>query len=622
MASIWRPCHRIKGERSLAMPRHLLFFDTETRMTTKPDGSTEHRLRLGWACSWKRAYGRHADSEQWLSFTDGETFWQFVFSHSADKQKLWCIARNINFDFTVLQGWKYLKAAGYKLKFFYCSGTTVIISVYKKGSSLVLLDSMNWFVESLEKTGLRIGIPKMHVDFETVNDSDLSVYCRNDVRIELENFRLFIRFLESNTISRLCYTRGSTAMAAYLFRHYNTPIFIHNNSEAIDLEREAYKGGRVECFRLGEFHEGPYTVVDVNSLYPFAMRDNEYPCCYDRQERYPTEAEFNEYLKTYAVVAKVIVDTQEPVYAVRGERTFFPIGRFQASLCTPELLYAQQAGHLIKVIHCVLYNKADLFRSFVDTFYQMRLRFKAEGVDEYVELCKKILNSLYGKFGQKAEEWTKIGECPDEPDRYEYLIYADSPGIHSIRYLMGQCFELTRQGESYDSFPAIAAHVTAYGRLSLWRLMKKAGSGNYFYCDTDSLIVNAKGLRRLKSEMSNTELGKLKVVETMNRMSIYGLKDYQTGQKIVTKGIRSNAEKLSEGVYKQDRWPSIQGMLRSGKGNVYTVEKTIKHLSRTYEKGIVDEEGLVTPFILSLEPSPVALPEIIVARKAKKPKHS
>lgn len=622
MASIWRPCHRIKGERSLAMPRHLLFFDTETRMTTKPDGSTEHRLRLGWACSWKRSYGRHADSEQWLSFADAETFWQFVFTHTADKQKLWCIARNINFDFTVLQGWKYLKAAGYKLKFFYCSGTTVIISVYKPGSSIVLLDSMNWFVESLEKTGVRIGIPKMHVDFETVNDSDLSIYCKNDVRIELENFRLFIRFLESNTISRLCYTRGSTAMAAYLFRHYNTPIFIHNNSEAIDLEREAYKGGRVECFRLGEFHEGPYTVVDVNSLYPFAMRDNEYPCKYDRQERYPTEAEFNEYLKTYAVVAKVIVDTQEPVYAVRGERTFFPIGRFQASLCTPELLYAQQAGHLVKVIHCVLYEKADLFRSFVDTFYQMRMRFKAEGVDEYVELCKKILNSLYGKFGQKAEEWTKIGECPDEPDRYEYLIYADSPGLHSIRYLMGQCFELTRQGESYDSFPAIAAHVTAYGRLVLWRLMKRAGSGNYFYCDTDSLIVNEKGLRRLKSEMSDTELGKLKVVETMNRMAIYGLKDYQTGQKIVTKGIRSNAEKISEGVYRQDRWPSIQGMLRSGKGDVYTVEKTLKHLSRTYEKGIVDKDGLVTPFVLSLEPSPVASPEIVIARKARKAKQS
>lgn len=610
MGTIWRACHRIKGEKSMAMPRNLLFFDTETRMTNKPDGSTEHRLRLGWACHWKRAYGRHVDREDWLPFIDCETFWQYVFAHAHDNAKLWCIARNINFDFTVLQGWKYLRQAGYKLKFFYSSGTTTIISVHKAGSSIVLLDSMNWFVESLEKTGLRIGIPKMHVDFDTVGDSELSIYCRNDVAIELANFRLFIRFLEENKISRLCYTRGSTAMAAYLFRHYNHSIFIHNNREAILLEREAYKGGRVECFRIGEFKDGPYTVVDVNSLYPFAMREYEYPAKYLRQERYPTLPEVHDYLREYAVVAEVVIDTQEPVYPLRGQRTFFPIGHFVAALCTPEILYAESKGHLVKVIRCVLYEKAALFRSFVDTFYAMRLRFKAEGVDEYVELCKKILNSLYGKFGQKAEEWTKIADCPDEPDRYETLIYADKPHAHSLRYLMGQCFELTRFDESYDSFPAIAAHVTAYGRLVLWRLMSLAGKGNYFYCDTDSLIVNAEGLKRLRSEMSDTALGKLKTVETMQRMAIYGLKDYETGQKVVTKGIRSNAEKLSPGVYKQDRWPSIQGMLRSGKGEVYTVEKTVKHLSRTYEKGIVNNDGTISPFVLSMVSGGTVLPHV------------
>jgi hypothetical protein len=165
---------------------------------------------------------------------------------------------------------------------------------------------------------------------------------------------------------------------------------------------------------------------------------------------------------------------------------------------------------------------------------------------------------------------------------------------------MGQCFELTRFDESYDSFPAIAAHVTAYGRAVLWRLMSLAGKGNYYYCDTDSLIVNATGFKRLRSEMSDTDLGKLKVVETMQRMAIYGLKDYETGQKVVTKGIRSNAEKLSDGVYRQDRWPSIQGMLRAGTSEVYTVSKTVKHLSRTYEKGTVLPDGRVIPFVLSL----------------------
>lgn len=612
MSSIERPCHRMKGERSLAMPRNLLFFDTETRITVKDDGSTEHRLRLGWACYWERSYGRHKGQEIWTSFTDAKTFWQFVFAHTQAKQKLWCIARNVGFDFTVCEGWKYLKEAAYKLKFFYASGVTNIISVYRPGSAIVLLDSMNWFVESLEKTGERIGLPKMHVDFDTVDDSQLSIYCHRDVEIELANFKLFIRFLEENKISRLCYTRGSTAMAAYLFRHYNHPIWIHNNDEAIKLERDAYKGGRVECFRLGDFKDGPYTVVDVNSLYPYVMREYEYPCKYERKERYPTLAEFADYLKTYAVVAQVIVDTPEPVYAVRFQRTVFPVGRFSVALCTPELQYAIEHNHLVSVERCFLYERADLFRSFVDTFYALRLRFKSEGVEEYVELCKKILNSLYGKFGQKAEEWVKIMDCPDEPDRNEWLIHSNKPGIFKIRYLMGHCWQLMSFGESYDSFPAIAAHVTAYGRLCLWRLMKIVGSGNYYYCDTDSLIVNDTGLKRLKQEISDTQLGKLKVVEQTKCMSIYGLKDYVTGLKVVTKGIRKNAEKLSEGVYCQERWPSLQGMLSRGKGDIYTVEKTVKHLSRIYEKGKVLPDGHIEPFVLSLEPPTVSTPKPVV----------
>ncbi|GAI17181.1 unnamed protein product, partial [marine sediment metagenome] len=103
------------------------------------------------------------------------------------------------------------------------------------------------------------------------------MYCKRDVEIELENFKRFIKFLEANSVSRLCYTRASTAMAAYLFSHYKHKIYIHNNKEAIDLERESYRGGRTECFYLGELKDDNYYIVDVNSLYAFVMREHLYP---------------------------------------------------------------------------------------------------------------------------------------------------------------------------------------------------------------------------------------------------------------------------------------------------------------------------------------------------------
>jgi hypothetical protein len=601
MSSIERPAHILKPEKSLAMPRHLLFVDTETTQYIKPNGDIEQKLRLGWACYWRRASGRHLDKETWRYFTSSSQFWQFVFSLTGPKIKLWVIARNITFDFTVCSGWQFLKKEGYKLKFFHNAGTTTIISVRKGRSSIVFLDSMNWFVESLEKTGSRIGLPKMTIDFKTCSENELKEYCRNDVKIELENFRLFIRFLETNRIARLCYTRGSTAMSAYLLRHYNTKIYIHNNKEAIDLERDSYKGGRTECFYIGDLSNAKHYTLDVNSLYPFVMRNNSYPVKYESICHTPDIPALCKTLQTKAIVAKCLIETDEPIYAVRRKRTVFPTGVFITTLCTPELKYALAFGHVKKVLSMVVYEQADIFRSYVDKLYKLRLQFRSEGIAEYEEICKKMLNSLYGKFGQKADEWALIGKCPDEPDREELVFNVGGKRVTKLRYLMGELWELSGQYESFDSFPAIAAHVTAYARLYLWGLMQKAGQGNYFYCDTDSLIVNNEGLKRLNSVINADNLGALKLEKTHTLLIINGLKDYITDEKRVIKGIRKSAVEIQPRVFQQELWPSFKGLLRWGETDTYTVTHITKTLSREYTKGIVTESGFVIPHVFSVD---------------------
>lgn len=598
MSSIKRKPHILKSERTLTIPRHLLFIDTETTETILPNGDKKQALKLGVACYYQRSYGRHLPVERWHDFYNCDSFWSFAFGCIPPRQKLWVIARNLSFDFTILRGWYHLRRLGYKLKFFHSSGTTTIISVRKKGSSIVFLDSMNWFRESLAKTGDRIGLSKLKIDFSTCSDPELLTYCRRDVEIELENFKLFIRFLEGNRLARLCYTRGSTAMAAYLLKHYTTKIYIHNNKEAIDLERSSYKGGRVECFYLGDLKNEDFYILDVNSLYPFVMRNNDYPVRYEKIANGITVSTLADFLKNKAMVAMVLINTNEPVYAVKGSRTAFPIGRFWTVLCTPELKYALAFGHIERVERAVIYNQENIFASYVDKFYSLRQDFKSAGVTEYEELCKYMLNSLYGKFGQKGENWKKIGVCPNEPDREELVFNYEGHRCTKIRYLLGEIFIMTGHEETFDSFPAIASHVTAYARLHLWRLMQMAGSGNYFYCDTDSIIVNEWGLQRLKSELSSTVLGGLKIVESCRNLSIRGLKDYSTATKSVIKGIRKNAVKIGDGVYRQEQWPSFRGLLRDSQTEDYTVKIITKHLDRKYTKGIVMESGLVVPFVL------------------------
>jgi len=598
MGSIARSPHILKRETTLTIPRHFIFFDTETQEKYISNTTIQQCLKMGWVCYYQRPYGRHREQFEWFYFESPVAFWQFVYQHTYPKQRLWIIARNIVFDFTVVQGWGFLRKEGYRLNFFHNNGSSVIVTVKKGTSTIIFLDSMNWFTESLAETGKRIGIPKLQIDFNVCTKEELSKYCRNDVLIELENFRSFISFLQTNTISRLCYTKASTAMAAYLLRHYHVPIYIHNNYEAIKLERESYKGGRCECFYIGDLNNENYYIVDVNSLYPFVMRTNSYPVRYRQILHNITRDNLQSLLTTFSIVAKVQVETDEPVYALKQDRTIFPIGKFDITLTTPELKYALEHNHIKQVYDCVIYEQAKIFTSYVDTLYRLRREFASANVKEYEVLCKYLLNSLYGKFGQKAENWVKIGDAPDEPDREELIFYTNPRRVMRLRYLLGEVFELKSYTESFDSFPAIAAHVTAYGRMYLWYLMQLVGQGNYYYCDTDSLIIDEVGLCNLVSLMSDTELGKLKVVETTNRLLIRGLKDYETEAKKVIKGIRKNAVQLSKSSYAQQKWPTFRGLLKSNEVNSYRIETVTKHLSREYTKGTIDNNGRINPYVL------------------------
>jgi len=153
-------------------------------------------------------------------------------------------------------------------------------------------------------------------------------------------------------------------------------------------------------------------------------------------------------------------------------------------------------------------------------------------------------------------------------------------------------------GECFDSFPAIAAHVTGYARMYLWQIMQQAGWGNYFYCDTDSLIVNEVGLCRLQNKIDKLLLGGLKIDSVGSTIKLMGLKDYSFGAKIVIKGIRKNAQKIGNNVYSQEKWPSFRGLLRSGQPESYVVETITKHLTREYHKGTVTPSGVVLPYEL------------------------
>jgi len=303
------------------------------------------------------------------------------------------------------------------------------------------------------------------------------------------------------------------------------------------------------------------------------------------------------------VVAKVELDTPEPAYAVQTkDKLIFPVGRFVTTLCSPELAYALASGHVRRVLESADYYRAPIFKGFVQYLYDMRLKAKAEGNAPLAFQLKILLNSLYGKFGQRGKVWERVGDVADMTAKVWTEYDAESGKSWSWRQFGGMVQAQVDEAEGRESHPAIAGHVTAYGRFELWAAAKQAGLDNVFYMDTDSLMVNQAGKDAVSHLLSETGLGCLKVERSASDAELWGLKDYRFGDYQRHKGVRKKAKWLDGSTVEQEQWSGILGLFASGKLDMPTTKTITKHLKRAYSKGTVLPTGEVLPVVLDAAP--------------------
>ncbi len=600
-----KKAHILRPNRKMEIPRHFLFYDTETAQELAPSGETIHRLRMGWAVYWRRGEGKRRDREVWCHFRKASEFWEFVFSHLSRRTRMYLIAHNQTFDTVQVDAYNFLNSAGWKLVRFY-DRKPVYIAVWRKQDySLVFLDNSNYFKSSLRELGAQVGLEKLEVDFASCSEEELSVYCRRDVEILLHTWKKWLSFHEENDLGCFGFTVAAQAFNTFRHRFLDYPILIHDRTWAYRLEREAYFGGRVECRFIGRVPESPIYVLDINSMYPSLMWGNLFPTKLIGRDRQPSLPAFSHYLEKYLVVAQVLLQTEEPAYPFRmSGKLIFPVGCFRTTLATPEASYAMQKGHVLRVGEVILYEGAPIFGSFIRFFWEARKKAKSEGDAAGSLFYKILMNSLYGKFGQKGERWVALPVEDNGPPRYWREFDLDTGRWVNYRAFAGRVEMSTDPEEAYHSFPAIAAHVTSWARMYLWHLMLLAGLENVYYCDTDSLFVNQKGYESLQVMVNPKALGMLSLKSIVPILELYGPKSYRMGDKLTLKGVRKGAQEVAPGVWRQEQWPSLSTLIRHGDLSTYPVAVVDKHLSFLYDKGQVTPEGWVLPWRLSLSSSP------------------
>jgi hypothetical protein len=558
-------------------------------------------LTFGFAAYRRRLRKDVWSAPKWIRFTTPEDFWDWIFDLRKGKSRLTLFCHNAAFDLPVLNAFALLPAAGWKLHTAVIDSPPVILSWRREGKTLRVLDTLNFWRQKLSVIGETMGLPKLPMPARTASRATWNTYCHRDVEIIMEACLRWFAFLQAHDLGGFAPTIASQAMRGFRHRFMSDPILIDNQPEALALARAAYLGGRVECFRIGKL-TGPLTLYDINAHYPHCMSTQRYPTRLMATCRKPDLAEVEKWIARYCVVARCRVTTDEPVYPLEHEgKLLFPVGEFEAVLTSPELHHALARGRVSKITDIALYQSAPIFWDYVHTLYELRLVAQREDNAVLVWQCKRMLNALYGKFGQRGRVYETVTKGVGPEIGVWTEIDADTGEVRNLRQFGGLIQEQKTEGESRDSHPAIAAHVTAHGRMALWGWIERAGRSHVYYVDTDSLLVDAVGAERLAPFVDPAALGKLKREGVFSSGHLYGLKDYRFGEIVRTKGVRASARWVDTNTVEQEHWSTLVGLLRKGDLSAPIVEQRVKHLRRVYTKGCVQSDGTIQPLRLPIE---------------------
>lgn len=576
----------------------LVFFDVETTTVKEDDDGKEQVFRLATAnhCVYRPETGFKITKQ--FQTTSKDTFQSWLLEQIKPKNILYCLTANVWFDLDNTKVFTWLIDMGFEPVLFYDQGWTYIIKLKSDYGTIVFLNMQQLIPVGVEKYGEMIGLKKLEADFDDPDDDKMMLYCQRDTDIITRVFEQWLEFIRINDLGKFSFTLAGQAFTAFRYRFMKKKIYIHAHRNLARFERKAYSGGRTEAFRYGKLRQGMIYSLDINSMYPYIMKTEKMPYKFIQTIKAPPVWHLSYLLWKYNCIAYIRLRTDEPAYPLQYQkRLCFPVGNFDTYLAHPELEYAYEHGHILAINYLLCYKKTHLFVEYVDFFYKLKQQYQAEKNEAYRFMTKRLMNSLYGKFGQKVDRMY-FEDTVDKSEYSQQRVFDPETGKTFKQLILGfkrRVYE-EKIDEYSESFVPIPAHITSASRLLLWSLIKKAGRENVFYCDTDSLFVNSQGYLRLKKEIHPDRLGALSIDKKSRHVEIFGAKDYVFGDEVVIKGVKKGTKPEKDGSYNTLQFPGFKGAVKRGLKENYIIRKINKTLTRKYTKGIKCEDGTIEPY--------------------------
>jgi DNA polymerase type B, organellar and viral len=350
--------------------------------------------------------------------------------------------------------------------------------------------------------------------------------------------------------------------------------------------RPWYFGGRVECFKTGVV-KGKWKVYDVNSMYPYVMREFRHPLGSGYLELTDPKIDRDGWLQklpSYMYFAEVTGENRGAL-PMRGSKSADPldfnVSRGTFLTTSHELRAAIYLGRfkVHKIERALVPRQTQTFESFVDTFMAEKVSAKLKGDKIKETFSKLILNSAYGRFGINPYEFYEyyFQHFNEDPPDSSYKPYEQNDDYVIWRRPTYGPDSMTGKEPGKNAFAdvAIAASITSAARSVLMKAI--AGARSIAYCDTDSVIC--EGLTGV--EFDATALGAWKTEAEGDELAIAGKKLYSLfdqGEEVksASKGVRLGGDDIRKvALGEQIEWQSMAPSFSIG-GNTKFITRTSK----------------------------------------------
>lgn len=417
--------------------------------------------------------------------------------------------------------------------------------IYAGGSLLKFTDekNINWFdsycllKSSVSNLGQALGYKKLDTPdkfinpstkTKNINQTDIK-YCKRDCKIVMEFLKIAFNIIGTQKL-----TIASASMFIFRKQFLKQELVI---SELHSNFKDSYYGGRVEAFYLGKVNA---KVVDINSLYPYVMRITPLPHPSFLKETSNLDLqEFTTILNRFEGCAEVVIyhpKTKIGLIPYRHNgKLIFPYGLIEGTYNFNELRFAVSQGCVLKQVKKVTYSKVKLFNfftPFVEHFYN--LKNTSKGAEKL--FYKFILNSLYGKFGERKHNERIYLEAKELNENVRQLEKSNDKYkvVQVKRNYYYIDIERVKKDPPIHQVYTICSYITSAARLELTKELVK-NSEAVLYCDTDSIALSTDFKGKLSTRLGDWSF------ESYEISKIYGNKYYKTNNGLKIKGVPKRA---------------------------------------------------------------------------------